>query len=253
MTIRAVVVDDEPLARARLRRLLGAHADVEVVAEAANGDEAAGAVLRERPDVVFLDVEMPGSSGVEALRTLRASLGEDACPAAIFTTAFEQHAAAAFELDGVDYLLKPVEAPRLAQALERLRRRLGERAASMTSAATTATASGQTGHLAALAGARIVTLSFDEIACLTVEGGLVFAHTGRGRHRVRSTLNELEERLPTPPFVRVSRSAILSLAWIEHLEPEDSGTFRARLRAPLSLSLAVSRRRARELRGLLGW
>jgi DNA-binding LytR/AlgR family response regulator len=246
MTIRAVVVDDEPLARKRLRRLLGAHTDVEVIAEAAGGDEAAGVVLRERPDVVFLDVQMPGASGIEALRTLRASLGEGECPAAIFTTAFEEHAATAFELDGVDYLLKPIESARLAEALERLRRRLG-------ASPPTTDAPASTGHLAALSGERIVSLAFDEVACLAVEDGLVFAHTARGRHRVRATLNELEQRLETPPFVRVSRSAILNLAWIAHLEPEDSGTYRARLRAPLELALAVSRRRARELRGLLGW
>jgi DNA-binding LytR/AlgR family response regulator len=247
MTIRAVVVDDEPLARKRLRRLLGAHADVEVVAEAASGDEAAGVVLRERPDVVFLDVQMPGATGIQALRTLRASLGDGACPAAIFTTAYDQHAAEAFELDGVDYLLKPVEAPRLTQALERLRRRLGETGGTVAAPPTSA------GHLAALAGERIVSLAFDEVACLLVEDGLVFAHTARGRHRVRSTLGELQDRLPAPAFVRVSRSAVLNLAWIEHLEPEDSGTYRARLRAPLELAIAVSRRRARELRGLLGW
>ncbi len=247
MTIRAVVVDDEPLARKRLRRLLSAHADVDVVAEAAGGDEAVGIVLRERPDVVFLDVQMPGATGIEALRSLRECLGEEACPAAIFTTAFEQHAVDAFELDGVDYLLKPVEAARLARALERVRRRLG--LAGTEQAACSAAA----GHLAAVDGERIVSLAFDEVACLTVEGGLVFARTARGRHRVRATLGELEQRLEAPPFVRVSRSAIVNLAWIEHLEPEDSGTYRARLRSPLSMSLVVSRRRARELRRLLGW
>jgi DNA-binding LytR/AlgR family response regulator len=109
------------------------------------------------------------------------------------------------------------------------------------------------GHLAALDGGRIVSLALDEVACVVVEDGLVFARTARGRHRVRATLAEVEQRLRPPSFVRVSRAAILNLAWIAHLEPEESGTYVARLRSPVELDVSVSRRRARELRELLGW
>lgn len=251
MTIRALVVDDEPLARRRLRRLLAAHDDVEVIGEASGGDEAIGVAVRERPDVLLLDIQMPGSTGLEALRALRSSLPEERRPAVIFTTAHERHAVEAFELDVVDYLLKPVEAARLGEALDRLRRRMGESSRADGSPGPRSSAS--SGHLAALDGDRIVSLAHEEVAAVVVEDGLVFARTVRGRHRVRATLGEVEARLPAPPFVRVSRAAILNLAWIAHLEPEDSGTYLARMRAPVDLGIGVSRRRARELRELLGW
>ena len=122
MSIRVVVVDDEPLARSRMRRLLGGHPDVEVVGEASDGDAAHAAVLELRPDVVFLDVNMPGSTGTEALRAIQSSLPESMWPLAVFTTAYEEHAVEAFALEGTDYLLKPVEKTELARALKRVRK-----------------------------------------------------------------------------------------------------------------------------------
>ena len=250
MSLRVVVVDDEPLARKRLRRLLSAHPDIEVVGEAASGDEAVGLCLRERPAVVFLDIHMPGSTGTEALRALRAGWGAEPPPQAVFTTAHREHAVEAFELDGADFLLKPIEAERLAVTLERLRARLAEAAAEPAESRPDAE---RAGFLAAHTGERIVSLAHDEVAYVVVEGSTTWAVTARARHRVRATMSELETRLPSPPFVRVSRSCLVHLAWIEHFEPEDSGTFSARLRSPLGTVLPVSRRRARRLRELLGW
>jgi len=265
MTLRAIVVDDEPLARRRLRRLLAAHADIDVVGEAANGDEAVGLCLRERPAVVFLDIRMPGSSGIEALCSIRAGWGGGEPPQAVFTTAHREHAIEAFELEGADYLLKPVQAERLALTLDRLRAREAGRAADSSGSGSPGAPTGspapepppatasESGYLAAVEGDRIISLSHDEVALLAVEGSTTWASTARGKYRVRATLGELEERLPSPPFVRVSRACLVHLAWIEHFEPEDSGTFRARLRSPLGLTIGVSRRRARRLRELLGW
>ena len=258
MSLRVIVVDDEPLARKRLRRLLSAHPDVEVVGEAASGDEAVGLCLRERPAVVFLDIHMPGSTGTEALRAIRAGWGTGAQPQAVFTTAHREHAVEAFELDGADYLLKPIEAERLALTLERLRARLADADDDADVGAAAVEASGRSvverpGFLAAHAGERIVSLAHDEIAHVSVEGSITWAVTARARYRLRATIAELETRLPSPPFVRVSRSCLVHLAWVEHFEPEDSGTFSARLRSPLGTVISVSRRRARRLRELLGW
>ena len=143
MSMLAVVVDDEPLARRRLRRLLGAHEDVEVVGEATNGDEAVAVVLESRPDVLFMDVRMPGSDGLQALRMLREKLPADVLPMVVFTTAYEEHAVEAFELEGTDYLVKPVDKAALARSMQRLRRGLwgrGRLAALPAEAAATAPA-----------------------------------------------------------------------------------------------------------------
>ena len=119
--IRALVVDDEPLARSRMRRLLGDHPDVEVVGEAASGDEAVAATLRLRPDLLLLDVDMPEGSGTEALERIRLTVPEAMLPAAVFTTAHAEHAVEAFALEGLDYLLKPITRETLARALKRVR------------------------------------------------------------------------------------------------------------------------------------
>jgi two-component system LytT family response regulator len=122
MSLRVVIVDDEPLARRRMQRLLAAHEDVEVVGEATNGDEAVGVVLEAHPDALFMDVRMPGSDGLTALRRLREKLPADVLPMVVFTTAYEDHAVEAFELEGTDYLVKPVDKAALGRALQRERR-----------------------------------------------------------------------------------------------------------------------------------
>jgi DNA-binding LytR/AlgR family response regulator len=269
--IRALVVDDEPLARQRLIRLLAEHADVEVVAEAGSGAEAVRASLRERPDVVFLDVQMPGQDGLKALRSLHDHLPEDVRPAVVFTTAHEEHAVEAFALEGTDYLLKPVEPQALARALRRVRRQAwgprhagAETAASSPPRDTAARApeaprpggpppAAAVGHVAVKHAGTILRLALEDIACVVVDDTITWAQTATARYDMGVALHEAERRLPSPPFVQVSRSAIVNVAWIDHLSPGDAGTFTAVLRAPLRLEVEVSRRRARELRDLLGF
>ena len=264
MGIRALVVDDEPLARSRMKRLLADHPDVEVVGEAADGQAAVSDVLRLRPDVVFLDVQMPGSTGTECLRAIHAALPEDLWPLAVFTTAFEEHAVEAFALEGTDYLLKPVERDTLARALRRVRKVVwhGAPGPAPTPPPQPAAATGSdpsepeaepTGHLAAHRAGRIVRLALDDVACVVVEDTITFAATADGRFRLKMTLHEAEARLPSSSFVRISRSAIVQLSWVDTIDPMPSGTFEAVLRAPVGLRLAVSRRRGRRLRELLGW
>ena len=264
MGIRTLVVDDEPLARSRMKRLLTDHPDVEVIGEAADGTAAVSEVLRLRPDVVFLDVNMPGSTGTECLRAIHAALPEDLWPLAVFTTAYEEHAVEAFALEGTDYLLKPVERDTLARALRRVRKALWRGSAAPVAPpppqAAAPPASGPPthddraiGHLAAHRAGRIVRLALDDVACVVVEDTITFATTAEGRFRLKSSLHEVEARLPSPPFVRISRSAVVQLPWVATIDPLASGTFEVVLRAPVGIRLAVSRRRGRRLRELLGW
>jgi DNA-binding LytR/AlgR family response regulator len=268
MKITAFVVDDEPLARRRIRRLLDQHPDVEIVGEAAAGEEAVAGVLEKRPDVVFLDVRMPGKDGVEALREIRALLPENLRPVTVFTTAYEEHAAEAFALAGTDYLVKPIERDGLARAMRRVRRALGARGpgdeANTVATGDVVPASARerdgegaspraAGHIAGHRAGRIVNLVLEDIGCIAVEETITWAHTPQGKFRLRMTLQEAESRLATPPFVRVSRSAIINLDWVDHLSPMFSGTFVAVLRPSIGIEVQVSRRRARVLRDLLGW
>ena len=277
MRIRTLVVDDEPLARRRMRRLLKDHDDVEVVAEAASGDEAVAAALEHRPDLVFLDVRMPGGDGLAVLRELRSKLSEELRPLAVFTTAFEEHAVEAFELAGIDYLVKPVERSQIDRALRRARKVLWQRhrvepgavapdapssplagggpEVPAARAAKPAAAVGVkgVGYIAAHRAGKILQLDLSEVACLVLEDGIAWAYTPSGRYRLRHGLGNVEERLACPPFFRVSRSAIVNLGWVNHLAPMFSGTFCATLKDPVQMEVHVSRRRARELRKLLGW
>jgi len=267
MSVRAIVVDDEPLARRRLRRLLKMHDDVEVVGEATNGDEAVSVTLEAHPDVLFMDVRMPGSDGLQALRKLRDKLPADVMPLVIFTTAYEEHAVEAFELEGTDYLVKPVDKAALARALQRVRRGLwqrgriseaaeaesGDMAGKAAPAPGTTAADENIGHLAAHRAGKIIRLAIDDIACIIVEDTITWALTEKGKFRLRQGLGELEKRMSCPPFFRVSRSAMVNLSWIDHLAPMFSGTYSAFLREPVSLEIHISRRRARRLRRLLGW
>ena len=273
MSVRAVVVDDEPLARRRMRRLLKAHDDIEIVGEATTGEEAVAVVLDARPDLLLMDVRMPGCDGLQALRDLRDKLPADVLPLTVFITAHEDHAVEAFELEGIDYLVKPVDKQALARAMQRVRRALWQRGRAAPSPDAAEAAGGSTepaaaaareetprrrdgeaiGHLAAHRAGKIIRLAVADIACLVVDDTITWATTADGRYRLRQGLGELEKRLPSPPFFRVSRAAVVNLAWVAHLAPMFSGTYSAFLKDPVGIEIHVSRRRARELRQLLGW
>ena len=264
MSIRTLVVDDEPLARRRLKRLLAAHSDVELVGEAADGDEAVRSVLELQPDLVFLDVRMPEKTGIEALEGMHEQLPDAVRPLAVFTTAYEEHAVEAFALEGTDYLIKPIDQEQLTRALRRAREALWNRRGrpaeedEVSTEATAKTAAPEpankaSAHLAAHRAGKIVNLAVEDIGCVAVEDTITWAHTPQGRFRLKAALHEVEERLPSPPFVRVSRSTIVNLEWIDHLSPMYSGTYKASLRGAIDIEVHVSRRRARRLRELLGW
>lgn len=256
--IRVLIADDEPLARRRIRRLLAAHPDVEVAGEAAEGEGAIAQTLRLAPDVILLDIAMPERSGTEVAAEIARRLPEALRPLVVFTTAHEEHAVRAFALEALDYLTKPVEAAALERALRRARERIAGRGPGTGSGAPgDAGSAGRSPpgapmtHCVATEGSKLLRIPLAEVGAIEVEREQVLARTAEGPRRLAESLAELEARLPSPPFLRVSRQAIVNLDWIAHVEPGFGGALVAKLRAPLSLEVAVSRRRAAALRARL--
>jgi two-component system LytT family response regulator len=241
--VRTLVVDDEPLARAGLRAMLTAFEWIEVVGEASDGEAAVQEINRLHPELVFLDVQMPGLLGTDVVRRL------DRQPFIIFTTAFSQHAVSAFELGAVDYLLKPFGRSRLSAAMERVRAAIGEPVGvgALERLAGTIT-SGPITRLFVRTGGSLVPLLITEVAWFEADGDYVMAHTARARHALNLTLSRLEERLDPKRFVRVHRAHIVNLDHVRAFKRDSSGNLEAELingrRVP------VSRARAQELRSL---
>ncbi|MBX2800389.1 MAG: response regulator transcription factor [Myxococcales bacterium] len=248
--IRALLVDDEPRARDRLRRLLTSHADVQVVGEASTGEEALEQALSLRPDVVFLDVQMCGMSGTDVAEQLVAYLPESVRPAVVFTTAFSEHAVKAFAVDSLDYLLKPIERDRLAEALRRVRRVAWAQHSTADANAVPprpAAPAVLTGHH----GASQQPVAVGAITAIEMDDGVAWANTvDGGRTRLGDNLAEIEASLPSPAFVRVSRSAIVHVERVERLTPSSSGTWEAVLEC--GRRVGVSRRRAKHLKDAMG-
>ena len=215
--IRAVIVDDEALARGLLREHLAAYADLEIVAECANGFEAVKAVAELAPDLVFLDVQMPKLDGFEVLELI----GRDV--AVIFVTAFDEYAIKAFEVHAVDYLLKPFSAERLAAALARARERLAARAplATPTPAALAAAArppGRSVDRIFVRDGANVVVIPVDKLDYAEAQDDYVaLASTGR-KHLKQQTLAELETQLDPARFVRIHRGYVLNVDRIARIE-----------------------------------
>ncbi len=255
MSIRVFLADDEPLARQRLARLLAEHPDLDLVGQAADGKAALEQVLALRPQLIFLDINMPLMDGVAVLERTNELLQEGQRPLAVFTTAYEEHALRAIELEGLDYLVKPVEADTLARALRRARARLGDVAPPVAAAPAPAPASGgePLEHLAALRGEKILRLDLSQVAAILLEDTICYALTPAGRFRLKQSLGELEARLPSPPFLRISRAALVSLDWVAQLEPLFSGRCQLSLNSPPGDRLEVSRRRVKRLKELLGY
>ena len=243
MKVRTLVADDEPLARAGLRAMLTAFEWVEVVGEAADGDVAVEEIDRLRPELVFLDVQMPGLLGTEVVPRLEHQ------PFIIFTTAFSQHAVTAFELGAVDYLLKPFGRSRLEAAMERVRAAVGEPVrVGALERLTGALASGPISRLFVRTGGSLVPLPVTEVAWFEADGDYVIAHTERARHLLSLALSRLEERLDPKRFVRVHRAHIVNLDHVRAFKRDSRGNLEAELAG--GRRVPVSRARAQELRSL---
>ncbi|HWX56451.1 MAG TPA: LytTR family DNA-binding domain-containing protein [Verrucomicrobiae bacterium] len=231
--MKALLVDDERLARSGLRRLLNSHDDVTVVGEAANADEALAQIRRLDPDVVFLDVEMPGRSGLELLEDL------EEVPAVIFTTAFQEYAVRAFEVSALDYLLKPIAADRLDEALDKARKIVGPKGAGP----------GRKQRVFLREGERCWIVAVEEIRVLESEGNYTRVYFAGNRPLIYKSLNALEATLDPTTFFRASRSHIVNLRDIQSLEPQAEGGLVASLTG--GLKIGISRRQARKLREVM--
>jgi two-component system, LytTR family, response regulator len=229
-TIRTMLVDDEPPARERLRRLLKKHKDVELVAEATDGESAICAIAEHQPDLLFLDIQMPAPDGLTVLRTVR----DDWLPCTIFTTAHAEHAVTAFELHALDYLLKPYTAERLAAALDRARARFASGATNPDErvAALVATSEPRTviERFLVKNGERYTIVRARDILWAEAAGNYMVLHTTNGNHVLRRTVNSLENELDPKHFFRTSRSAIVHLDQVAEIEHAEAGDFVLRLR-----------------------
>ena len=258
--MRVVVVDDEQLAREELCYQLGQLGAAQVVAQAANGLEALSAIERHEPDLVFLDVQMPGLTGFEVARRLLQR--DDESPALIFVTAFDQHAIEAFEVNAVDYLLKPVDVTRLEQAIQRARRRLSsdrapgpaplndqlERIVKMMSSGRQV----RRDQVAVKVGERFLLVHADDIIYASLADESINIVTGQvsGSSNYR-TLDDLQARLDPDVFWRVHRSHLVNINKIKEIVPWFSRNYILRMKDAKSTEIPVSRSQTKRLREYL--
>jgi two-component system, LytTR family, response regulator len=229
--MKALLIDDERLARVELRRLLAAHPGIEIVGEAASAEEAEILIESLHPDLLFLDVQMPGRTGFELLESL------DSAPRVIFVTAYDEHALKAFEVSAIDYLVKPVAPERLAGALARVA------AEPVPAAAAALPASRQ---VFVREGERCWFVKLADVALFESEGNYTRVYFERHRPLIARTLTYLEERLDAEVFFRVSRKYIVNLGKIAEIHPAIDGGYDLKLESGQEVSM--SRRRAQGFR-----
>lgn len=256
-----MIIDDEPLARQRIEDLLGKAEDVEIVGRIDSGRVAVEAIREQDPDLVFLDVQMPGMTGLEVV----AAIGGDAMPSTIFVTAYDQFALNAFDLAAVDYLVKPFDDERFETALERARRKIEleevgvmtrrlievlEGEGSRGSGGTTATERRWAETIPVETRGQVRFVPVDRIDFISADGPYAELHVGDKSLAIRERMHVLEERLDPAKFVRIHRSTIVQVDRIERFLRGSGGDYAIRLKS--GKELAVSRRRREELERRLG-
>lgn len=237
MTIRMVIVDDEAVARRRVRRLLGAEPDVKIVGEAGDGASALRVIEQARPNLVLLDVQMPEADGFEVVRRLP----RGAAPSVIFVTAFDRYALQAFDVHAVDYLLKPFTHERFRLALERARHRLRTPQQDTALESLIESLRRRPRYLTRLAvrsGGRIVLLEVDTIDWIEAADNYVALHAAGREYLIRESLNQLERQLDPSQFARIHRSTIVNVARVAELTAATHGDFDVRLRDGTRLVLS---------------
>jgi two-component system, LytTR family, response regulator len=243
LAVTTLVVDDEPLARAGLRRLLAEHDWLRVIGDADSGPAALQTIDALRPELVFLDVQMPGFSGLDVLRQVRHK------PFVVFTTAFAEHAIAAYEIGAIDYLLKPFGPDRLAMTLARVRAAVGEPAVALLDRLADVLGERPVARLFVRTGRAIVPIATADIAWIAAVGDYVAIHANGAEHLLHLALNRLEERLDPDTFVRIHRSHLVNLAHVSAFSRQTDGQYVAQIRD--GTSLPVSRAKAQLLRAFI--
>jgi two-component system LytT family response regulator len=241
---KALIVDDERLSRQRIRRLLAFEPECELIGECASGADALRVLEQARPDIVFLDVQMPEMDGFEVVRAL-----EQAQPLIIFTSAYDEYALRAFEVQAFDYLLKPFDRRRFRESLQRARARLTQDRSAVPDYRPAARAADR---VAVRNNGRVFFLKVNDIDWIEASDNYVCLHCGKDTHVVRETMSDLERRLDPALFIRVHRSAIVNLDRVKELQPWFRGDYRVVLNDGTELTLTKTHRDKLESHLLLG-
>jgi len=219
MIVRALIVDDEPLARRAIARFLGNETGVEVIGEFGDGESAVAAILDQKPDLVFLDIQMPEMDGFEVLD----KIGAERMPVTIFVTAYDQFALRAFDANAIDYLLKPVAKKRFERSLARAKQRIAgqhgqdEMSRIVSSLQRLAAAQQYVDRIAVPVNGRILFVAAKEIDWIEAEGNYLHVHAGNREHVLRQTLTDLEKQLNPGDFLRIHRSTIVNVRRIKEI------------------------------------
>lgn len=252
MVLKALIVDDEYPARMELRFQLGSFPDVEIIGEATNAREALRLITALNYDVVFLDVQMPGMTGIEMVKQLK---GKEPMPAVVFVTAYENYAVPAFELRATDYLLKPIESERLAETIQRIREVRGSNGGSAP-----APEKGEAEprpekkpgltFLLTEKDDKQIPLPLGEIVYIFSEGYNVFVQTQNDRLLTRYTLQELTERLPADQFFRSHRSFLVNIFQVKEISPYFNGAYILKMKDKEQSEVIVSRSNVKRMKEL---
>ena len=232
--IRVMIADDEAPARDKLQRWLAEQSDLEVVARAEDGLQAASLIDQARPDVAFLDIQMPGLNGLE----VAAQLEPATAPLIVFVTAYDEHAVKAFDLNAVDYLLKPYDKERLLKSLSRVRERLGDRQSRVPAVATARAQTNSADRLLVPEGERLQLIDSGSIDWLEADDNYVHVHTASRSYLLRRTLQDLLTQLGEQRFVRIHKSVAVNISAIGSLTPLFKGDYEVALRNGRTLRLS---------------
>ncbi|MGN6215203.1 LytR/AlgR family response regulator transcription factor [Parafilimonas sp.] len=244
MPLKAIIVDDERLARAELKKLLQAYPDIDVVDEAANADEGVEKIESQNPDIIFLDIQMPGKTGFDMLSDL------EKAPHVIFTTAYDEYALKAFEVNALDYLLKPIEPKRLADAVHKLNDEISKERIGISG-------NNNRGPLTEIDqvfvkdGERCWFVKLNEIRLFESVGNYAKVFFGNNKPLILKSLNSLEERLDDRVFFRANRKHIINLRWIEKIEPYFNGGLLVELKG--GEKIEVSRRQTVKFKEMMSF
>jgi two-component system LytT family response regulator len=232
VTLRSIVVDDEPAARELLVEILGKRPDIEIAGVFGDSRQAIAGIRKEKPDVVFLDIQMPGRDGFAILD----ALGEEA-PPVIFVTAYDEYAVQAFDFAAIDYILKPLDEDRVYRSIDRAMSRARNGKSEPEPGAITRMISALRAHredylryIPIKLKERVVLQKVDDMSWIEADGKYVRIHAGADQHLIRRTMHSLENRLDPAKFLRVSRSAIVNIEHVAHLEPWSHGEWAIMMR-----------------------
>lgn len=234
--MRALIIDDERLARKELNNLLGEYKNIEIVGEAANADDAYELIQKTNPDLLFLDIQMPGKTGFELLEML------DNVPKVIFTTAYDEFALKAFEVNALDYVLKPIQSERLKESISKL----PEETSKKSSDDKTLTLEDQ---VFVKDGDKCWFVSLANIRLFESDGNYIKVYFDGNRPMIHKSLNALDEKLDTRSFFRASRKHIVNLSWVESIEPWFNGGLMVKLKG--GDKVEVSRRQAAKFKEMM--